>query len=215
MLLDQYTPDTICRSMDLSGFIEPTWRLPALRLLLMPSFDPEVCITVTGPAEASHLSVVALAEMLWLQPVPCALATWHERPAISTTDFAQCLDGFTAAFSASNCPGDRLVCLDGMPVACCAVSTSGVQQFADHPYRPAVAAFVRGLICLAWKSCAAAGVRNALAACARYVGKELPCDPQPPKPEVIRLLILGTSEERADYFQLLRERGGRRNDAPE
>ncbi|KYF50419.1 hypothetical protein BE04_26595 [Sorangium cellulosum] len=78
MLTERYTADAICNAMGLPAFIDPGLSLPALRLLLMPSFDPEVCITLTGAAGDERLSVVALTESLWQQAAPRRLSVWRE-----------------------------------------------------------------------------------------------------------------------------------------
>ncbi|KYF77512.1 hypothetical protein BE20_56615 [Sorangium cellulosum] len=149
MLTEQYTADAICNAMGLPAFIERGLPLPALRLLLMPSFDPEVCITLTGAAGDERLSVV-----------------------------------------------------EG-----CSITGTGVERIACHPYRPAVSGFVSKLIRLAWESCSGPGVRNGLAACARYVGVNLPPEATPPAVARSRVLILGSSDDRADLLEQLARRG--------
>src|SRR5436305_14108874 len=116
MDLKQYPPDVICRSMGLPAFVEPGWSSPTLRLLLKPSFDPEVCLTLTGGADA-RLSEVALAEMLWRQPAPCALPTWSEQVTAPASMISELVADFGAALAAERDPKGRMVCVDGMPVA--------------------------------------------------------------------------------------------------
>jgi hypothetical protein len=205
----QYTPDAICRSMGLSAFVETGWSPPTLRLPLKPSFDPEVCLTLAGPAEAGQLSVAALAEELWRQPAPCILPTGREQAVVPLSAFSQSLAGFAAALAADRQPDGRMVCLDGMPVVGCLLANAGVEQFACNPYRPAVSAFVALLIRAAWEACRGTGVRNALAACGRYVRLDFPSQPLPPAPELCRLAVLGTPKSRSDYFQHLRPHGGK------
>jgi hypothetical protein len=203
----QYTTDAICRSMGLPAFVEAGWSPGTLRLLLKPSFDPEVCVTLTGTSDAARLSVVALTEMLWRQPAPCALAAWRDQAAVPAPAFAQTLAGFAAALAADRQPEGRMVCLDGMPVTACLLSGAGLEQFACSPYRPEVSAFVSSLVQMAWESCRAAGVRNALAACGRYVGLDLPRDPAPRAPELWRVAVLGTPDARKEFFGVLQPRG--------
>ena len=99
-----------------------------------------------------------------------------------------------------------MVCFDGMPVEGFSITGTGVERIAGHPYRPAVSAFVSKLIRLAWESCSGPGVRNGLAACARYVGVKLPVEALPPAVERSRLLILGSSEDRTDLLEQLARR---------
>jgi hypothetical protein len=202
----QYTPDAICRSMGLAAFVEPCWSPVTFRLLLKPSFDPEVCITLSDTSGSARLSVVALAEMLWRQPALCALAAWREQVAVPAQAFGEAVAGFAAALAADRQAEGRMVCLDGMPVAACLLSDAGLEQFACSPYRPPVSAFVSSLVRLAWESCRSAGVRNALAACGRYVGLDLPREPVPPAPELFCVAVLGTPDARAELFGLLKPR---------
>jgi len=61
MRLEDYTADAICQSMGLR-FIEHSWaqaETPTLRVVLTPSFHPELCITLSRTADAVRLSVVA------------------------------------------------------------------------------------------------------------------------------------------------------------
>lgn len=204
--LAQYTPDAICRSMGLAAFVEPRWSLVTLRLLLKPSFDPEVCLTLSGPGEVAQLSVVALGEMLWRQPAPCVLPAWREQVPVPALAFSEAVAGFNAALAADRQAEGRMVCVDGMPVAACLLSGAGLEQFACSPYRPAVSAFVSSLVRLAWRSCQLAGVRNALAACGRYVDLELPREPGPPVPDLFRIAVLGTPDTRAEFSGLLHPR---------
>lgn len=205
----QYTPDAICRAMGRPAFVERGWSPVTLRLLLEPSFDPEVCVTLTGQAEAARLSVVALATMLSRQSAPCVLAAWRDEVAIPAPVFAQAVEGFVAALVADREREGRMVCLDGMPVAACLLIDSGLEQFACSPYRPEVSGFVSSLVRLAWVSCQVAGVRDALAACGRYVGLNLPREPVPPTPELFRVAILGTPDARAEFFGQVGPRTGR------
>ncbi len=201
-----YTPDAICHSMGLPAFIEPEWSPPTLRLLLKPSFDPEVCITLAGPADNAQLSVVALTEMLWRQPGLCVLAARRERADLPAPLFDQAIAGFDGALAADRLSDERMMCLDGMPVAACLLTGVGLEQFACSPYRPEVSEFVASLTLMAWENCRTAGVRNALAACGRYVGLDLPQEPVPPTPELACVAVIGTPDARAEFFGQLQQR---------
>jgi hypothetical protein len=207
MLTEQYTADAICKAMGLPAFIEPGLPQPALRLLLMPSFDPEVCITLTGPAGSARVSVMVLTASFWQQPAPHRLSAWKEQIEVSASAIADSLADFAAALAADREVTGRMVCIDGMPVEGCTITGTGVERIACHPYRPAVSRFVLKLLRLAWDSCSGARVRNGLAACARYVGASLPLEASLPDVGRSRVLILGSSEDRADLLEQLGERG--------
>jgi hypothetical protein len=99
-----------------------------------------------------------------------------------------------------------MVCIDGMPVNCCLLDNAGIRQFGCSPYRPAVSAFVTSVIHAAWHSCENAGVRNALADCGKYVGLELPREPEAAPPKMFRIAVLGTPDNRAAFFEELQKR---------
>jgi len=201
-VFEQYTADAICQSMGLDGFVETGWTVPTLRLLLKPSFHPEVCVTLHGAPEASRLSVVALTERLWGQPSLRRLPELQEETTVPTPAFDRACESFAATLGACR-KRDRAVYLDGMGVECCFVRDGELQQFAEHAFRPGVSRFVSELVRLAWEPCREPRVRNALAECASYVGAEYPRDPEPVAPLVSGLLVLGTPEARADFFELL------------
>jgi len=204
MNLDQYTPDAICRSMGLPGLIEPGWSPPTLRVLLKPSFHPEVCITIGGSGAA--LSVVALAESFWRQSVPCELPTFREKALIADAAARQLYLKFAAAFVADQDPEGRMVTLDGMSQTSCFLDDVETRQFSCHPYRPAVSAFVSAVIETAWNACSNPGVRNALADCGKYVGLNLPREAEEVPPRLFRIAVLGTPDHRAEFLDDLRHR---------
>lgn len=207
MLTSEYTADRICNAMGLPAFVDRGLPLPVLRLLLMPSFEPEVCITLTGPAENACLSVAALTESLWQQPAPCRLSAWNERIEVPASAVAEIYANFAVALAADREATGRMVTLDGMPVEGCRLTSAGVERIACHPYRPEVSAFVSKLIRLAWESCSGAGVRNGLAACAGYVGANFPMEALPLPEQRSRVLILGTPDNRAELLEQLGRRG--------
>ncbi|MFO0848197.1 MAG: hypothetical protein U0871_06540 [Gemmataceae bacterium] len=206
MRLDQYTADVICRSMGLGAF-EPIGQ-PAIRILLLPSFHPEVCITLSeadAPARG-RLSVVALTQMCWRQEVPRRLPDVREEVSLPAAWIGEVTAAFEAART-SRVEQERRVCVDGMGVECCRLAADGVERFADHVYRPAVAAFIGRLVWEARVACRVPGVRNALADCGWYLGASYPHESDPHQSPARRVLVLGTPDDRADYLELLKSRG--------
>lgn len=208
MRLEQYTADAICRSMGLDAF-EPTGPSPAVRVLLKPSFHPEVCLTLTPDADPTRacLSVVALTESFWRQQAPRRLPELREEIAVPADVYSEAVTGLASAL-ADRDRGDRMICVDGMGIECCHVSTDGIERFAEHVYRSTLSTFLDRLIWVAWTACRVTGVRNALADCAWYLGKDYPRESDPERPPVRRVLILGEPDARAEYFELLRSRAG-------
>lgn len=207
MQLSAYTPDAICQSMGLPGFIEKKWPAPTLRLLLKPSFHPEVCLTLSQSAK-TRLSVIAFEQSLWKQPAPCALATWREENSVADETFARLVTAFHAGWAAEKHLEGRMVCLDGMPICACLSHANDSLQLDTHPYRPEVRGFVSSFIALAAECCRYSRVRNALADCGDYVGLKLQRSSLPPSQPLYRIAVLGDSEERADYLRQLPTRDG-------
>ena len=207
MRLEDYTADAICQSMGLR-FIEHSWaqaETPTLRVVLTPSFHPELCITLSRTADAVRLSVVALTRQFWSQGSGVVLPTECEEAHLSSKDFDEVLALFAGVRAGFDTQG-RYVCVDGMGSMACLVSRAGTQRFEAHvsEHRPAGQLVVR-LIELAWNACRQPRVRNALAQVARYLSIEYPVEEVPPQPATTPLAVLGTPEGRHDYFEMLRQ----------
>ena len=197
-----YTADAICQAMGFPGFVDPALPSPSIRLLLKPSFDPEVCVTLSAGGDRPRLSVVAFTTMFWHHPGPVPYAPAAREEVVIPRDVTTDLWGrFAAAHDAAHEMAGRMVCIDGMPVECVAVENGEARRFAESPYRPAVAEFVSRSIWWAWTACRVPRVRNALAACARYVGKDYPREVVPEAPAPVRIMVLGTVENRAEVHE--------------
>jgi hypothetical protein len=207
MLLEEYTADAICWAMGLPGFVEQAWMQevdPTLRVVLTPSFHPELCITLAHSSNGALLSTVVLLEQLWAQRSSVHLPHEREQVSISTAVLDEVL-GLFAAAHASFDSQKRCVCVDGMGSESCLVSRAGTQKLDSNILSDtAVRQFVARLLHVAWNSCCQLRVRNALAQAARYIEMEFPMQIAPPQPHVTRLAVLGTPEERHDFFKQLR-----------
>src|SRR5689334_5590084 len=65
MRVEQYTPDAICQALGLGPFaLEPMTNL-AFRLLLTPSFSPELCVTLTTDGSKSAVDIRTFATQFW------------------------------------------------------------------------------------------------------------------------------------------------------
>jgi len=209
MRLEDYTADAICRAMGLDGFIEPAWEQaenPTLRVVLTPSFHPELCITFTSTGDTAILSVVALAEQFWAQKSMVYLPTNQEQCAFSPEIFQEVQGLLREAHTAFN-PERRYVCCDGMGSESCLVSRSETKRLCAHISQLEQAdRFLRRLLDLAWESCHDPRVQNALAHGAWYLGIECPMREVPDREPVTRLAVLGTPQERQDLFDSLKSR---------
>lgn len=207
MRSEQYTAEAICRSMGLDAF-ESTSNARMLRVLFKPSFHPEVCITFTETLDTSStkLSVTVLTEMFWRQETPRRLPELNEEVEVRGTGlFDEITAGFVIAFAERD-RNLRRVCLDGMRVECCRNAENGIERFADHVNDPAVSTFVDHLVWWAWIACRTPGIRNALADCAWYLGKDYPRDSDPEQPPRRQMMVIGEPDSRADFIATMKDR---------
>ncbi|MBI3097583.1 MAG: hypothetical protein HYY93_04960 [Planctomycetes bacterium] len=205
---EDYTADYICRAMGLASFVEDSWNRDGaerLRILLMPSFDPEVCITLFQLGEIARMSVVVPVEMIWHAPYPVVLTTLHDEIDLP---IAEC-KGMLAAFgrvqeNINTTP--RQFCLDGMPVETARVEGGSERRFSrGNPGNPGPVEreYLATLLRFAWDKCRSLRVKNALSRVARYVDVDLPRSQEPPAPPLTNLLVLGTEGEKQSFLQRL------------
>jgi hypothetical protein len=204
---DDYTADAICRAMALPGFIDEAWmepRVSALRVVLKPSFDNEVCITLVEKLGDVTLSVHAASEMFWRQLAPRMLA-FPFRSGECDFGYGLFLESvaiFDQARAEAAIAG--ALCLDGMGMEACHVTRGVVRCFETHVGCGPAGELARKLIDWSWTVMEDPHLRNALAGCGRYVGREYALKPTSPGKPVTRLAVLGAADDRAAYLQRLR-----------
>jgi hypothetical protein len=221
MRLEDYTPGAICRAMGLPGFREDAALRgsdPSLRLLLRPSFDPEVCVTLLTDATEDHVEVRTFPELFWHQPSPAYRpAVFTERVAVGRGVVADLAHGWPEAAGLLDAPGgDRWVVIDGMPVSAWGRS-GGVERELDLNVGAAkeFRHFVTGVIRQLHPVLPAGRCRNGLARAGRYVDLRLPLDTLPDVDTGTRLLVLGDDEGRQEVADILqRERRQPRRGEP-
>src|SRR5262245_59902795 len=128
--------------MGLDGFLEPGWveaTSAVLRLLLKPSFHPEVCITLKQSPYTTQLSAVVLAEMLWHQRFFRRMQEYREEVTLEPGTFDAAVDGFSKALPNDGSRGN-VVSLDGMRIESCCVSGGQVRRLAENVVKPPVVA---------------------------------------------------------------------------
>jgi hypothetical protein len=204
MQQEQYTSDAICRAMGLDGFVDREWissKASSVRLLLKPSFSPEVCITIARTLSSVRLSVIALSEMLWLQPTPCRLMEYRDVVDVSSEQFEEITRDFSSAHNKSRNRRD-VIWIDGMAMDCCWASPEEVRRFGEHALSGRED-FTSRFVTLAWKSCSVPALKNALARCGPYLGLSLPLEPEPKPARMLRIIVLGVPEEKSEFFRLL------------
>jgi len=207
MLPQDYTADAICRAMNLSGFIDPAWaggEYPTLRMVLTPSFDPEVCVTISSQNDHALISIVVLAEQFWAKFPAAVIASSREEISVSAEKFGEWLKLFETA-SGSIEENGRSVTIDGMISECCLVSRRGVRQFKTQGSQPAVKPFLAEILGVTWNNCSRPRVRNGLSAAACYLDLKFPIQEVPEEPPTSLIAILGTPEGRKEFFAMLEQ----------
>ena len=206
MKLEDYTTDAICRAMLLSGFIVDSWiqsDLSVLRLVLTPSFSPEVCLTLTHRDDQTLISVEAFVEQFWPLRSPAQYPPCNSENVICESRvFDQIVRFFEVAEEESKREPNG-VCLDGMGIEACLVLKKSLRRFKFHMgINKEVGEFVDRTIAVAWTGCQDPQIRNALAHCSW--GQKYPLDKIPEKRPVTKLAVLGAPSERNEYFEKLR-----------
>jgi hypothetical protein len=203
MRLEDYTADALCRAMALPGFRDEqalSQGGEGLRLLLMPSFHPEVCITVVGGRD-SAVEVRALGQMFWNMGVPSHHPPLYVDSVKIPPATAAALDSDirSAAASAEN-RKDLYVTIDGMGTTGILRTSEGTTvEFeanvgTSKAFRERVGNFLRGIhVLLPSGRC-----RDAVADAGHYVDLELCIGDLPPDPNVSNILLLGSADDKND-----------------
>jgi hypothetical protein len=200
---EEYTADAICRAVNLPGFIEPAWperEHPTLRIVLMPSFHPEVCITISCGDKGASVSVIVLAERFWAVGPAAGQVTGREEIPMSTETFVGWLKLFETASALVETKG---ISLDGMTLEWCLVSRHHDQRVKAHVNELRDRSFVAGILDMAWINCKDPRVRNGLSDAASYIGLKFPRQEVAPDPLASRIAVLGSPEARKEYFEIL------------
>jgi hypothetical protein len=204
MTPEQYTDDAVCFAMGLGRFV-PELPVDVLRLVCRPSFDPEVCITLTS----DEITTIALHSMLWRQPIPARMIEFGERAELEPREFTQLCDAFTSALRESSHRPKWVAICDGMAVSAVRVRDGQVERYSGHACNDAERHFVRGMLLLALSKATSVLIRNRISRCGQYVSSRdddaFPIAPEPEleASEVTRLLVSGTPEARAEFHAMM------------
>lgn len=203
MRTEAYTPDAICQCMGIPSFAEDPACVnanEALRLLLKPSFHPEVCLTFAD----GQVSAVCARWMIWRQFEPAPMLTDRDVGQVSSDVFARLLAGFSPVATPGAVPG---IVIDGMPADILHIQRGAVQarHGGNAGQRGDFSAFVSMAITEAWRAVENIHCRNALAEAAEYVGTKLARIPEPPRKPTIETVVLGPEEDRAQLLEALRK----------
>jgi len=199
--LDDYTADAICHALGVGqldpGPVSTGW---ALRLLLKPSFHPEVIVTLNATDAGGCIAEVA---------VP-ALQVWHAGlfPQVvsrATVDLgADSAADFLARLSSTPTVIGRWMTMDGMVFQSGSIdgmsfdavlrTPEGARAIADQISEGEESRWIRELLVALHARIEDAGCARALADAASYAGLDL-ASPEP-GPAPARIGIFGSAEER-------------------
>jgi hypothetical protein len=209
MRTEDYTPDAICQVMGLSRFVDPDWsksHQTVLRLLLKPSFHPEVCVTFTATPTTTTVSVTALCESFWQVGTKIPMPAHAEQRPIARDTVDELERLFMETVRGSG-PDGKFIAVDGMGAEACLVSAQATERYGAHVWRRTeFTRFVARAVEVAWSSCLDIGVLNALARVGEYVDLKLALveEPRlPAKPPVTRMMILGEASERQEILNAI------------
>lgn|GEM_PF-1161409 len=207
------TSENICQAMGMDGFAND-WHLASadesIRLLLMPSFAPEVCITFTKAHGAVTARVETPRDQIWLQhwPMPQKTMTDVATGASNAVEYDRLLHLFELAGNPP--PGQRVVILDGMPSHC--IHRKAGERVFDIRKNPAkdgpLGNFIGAAIAVAWEAIDGPRVRNALREAGTYVGVRLEKQEVPPDKPLVRTMVLGGHEDAPAILEALEKYHG-------
>lgn len=211
MNTQDYTPNAICQSLGLGAFDEPWVRgkpQRQLRLLLCPSFGPELCMTFTEVENALTVAVASARTQIWTMPSLGLVTVDHSKSALPETSFQEIESAFRRSLAVAP---QSVVMIDGMPIhAVCRNYGTGI-TISDNPGRAApFGQFSAQMIQLAYSVTANVGCRNGLAGAGRYVGLDLPIEPEAELGPVTRVMVLGDREEQGEVLAALAAVAGRK-----
>lgn len=209
MLSANYTSENICRALGLGGFAND-WQLAeadqCIRVLLKPSFDREVCISVLCQAGTVSVSVVAAVSQIWLQdwPIPQLTQVDQEVGMLSEQHYTRFVSLLNLA--AESTQASQVVVLDGMQAHSVLRAGHEGQLNLDQNVggNASYEAFVAEAIGQAHSVLGRPSIRNALAAAGRYVGLRISLEVVSPAKDVVHTLVLGNKEETAQLLAALR-----------
>ena len=172
MRLDEYTPDNICRAMGLSSFAEDEAlhrHGEAFRVVFMPSFHPEVVVTIWKSEMGISVQVAALLRQFWQETFPARLPAVGATATLSSPDFGGLQENFHEANRSLDSGRYSVTIIDGMRVEFCYYAQGSTEFLKrSEAHSEATTLLRRRIIEAAWASSTAPRLANAVAAVAHY-----------------------------------------------
>ncbi|MEM4987353.1 hypothetical protein V8G57_08120 [Collimonas sp. H4R21] len=210
MQTKNYTSENICRSLGMDGFANDRHLAKAdeaVRLLLKPSFHPEVCVSFIRSGYDVSLYVEAARMQIWQQdwPTPQPTPTNTAAGLCSLEDFETLVDMLCKAANPNATP--RFYVIDGMLAhSILRREREGLVNInANAVYETQYMTFIAKAIGIAWYGISVPVVRNALRLAGGYVNVNLPEENIPPSKPVIRTVVLGSKDVGAEISIALKK----------
>ena len=223
MKTEDYTADAICGSLGIGVFDEPFTRgRPGqqFRMLLCPSFAPELSITLTEVTATSGssrgrsaaeittvLSVAASRTQIWTMAKPGLVTVDHaisENASLTLKDLELKFRGALAA------PSQSVVMLDGMPVYAVLRRYGNSILVRETPAKDSpFGKFVAEIVNVAFSASDNIGCQNALAHAGRYVGLDLPVEAVAEPKHSTQVSVIGVPDDQNELLAALAAVAGR------
>jgi len=210
MRSDDYTAHHICQSMGLAGFaVDPVLQSAdeALRLLLKPSFDPEICITITSDGLHVEARVVAARWMIWRQFEMAPMMTYRDQCELPMACFQEWVKSSIGPGKSADAAG---IGIDGMQVESILMKNGELVAQTGHDIeKPYFSRKLTGqIIQTVWAALRDVNCKNALALAARYEQVSLPSLPAPAPKMPMQTAIIGTEEDRIELLKAMKRQLG-------
>ena len=205
--LEVYKPTLICKALGLEGFETDTLinaSDEAIRVLFLPSFHPEACVTVSRVGSDADLQFTGfIGEQLWHTKGTRNIPTFHATRRLSHEDF----DNFwkhSKGIWAARQAQKYCVLTDGMRCAFVIKESEKLNVLEENVYAPGTGRELASLcLTLCWKlfdddECCAR-LRNLGA----YVNLNFPTKATKPSKPRKRIAVFGSSDDSNDLRQLI------------
>lgn len=174
--LDDYTPDQICRWLGLNGF--RTARRHGsppeeLKVLLCPSFHPEVCLIFTEDEGQTRVRVLCAQSHIWTLDNPASVAVAVDESAVENVALISLEQSFRGALAQPDRRGSLVLDGMGVDVIWRHYSATLAVEGANPGVEDRLGGFLRDAIKSAFDAVSSAACREGLATAAAYVGLHL------------------------------------------
>jgi len=209
METDAYTPDAICRSLGVGDFREK-WKRgqphKRLRILLCPSFDPEMFIELVGNNNSLMVSITVARTQIWTLQSPGLVTTDQTSLKFDGWSFDELETAFRASLSG---PPKSFVVIDGMSVHILLSRYSTTIEINDNPHGTPTADFLAEIVGRIYSATENVKCRNGLARAGNYVGLKLPVEAEPKPEKTTNMMVLGTPQDQGEILNALAKMSGR------